>query len=90
MRIAIGVAAAHAQWRTNRELGVVVVSNDVAGPANSRKRRGHQHRTVGRPADDSTTIIRKHRQAIAVREARRRDAQLYSGFSTVAFGVDDG
>ena len=92
MRIAIGVAAARAVER-NRELGVVVVSNDVAGPANSRQRRGHQHRTVGRPADDSTKIIRKHivdRQAIAVREARRRDAQLYSGFSMVAFGVDDG
>jgi hypothetical protein len=83
----------HARWRRNRELGIVVSSDDVAEPANSRQRQGRQHRTVGRPADDSTTTIREHRverQAIAVREARRRDARLYNGFRMVAFGVDDG
>jgi hypothetical protein len=39
------------------------------------------------------TTIHEHRvkrQAIAAREARPRNVWLYSGFRTVAFGVDDG
>jgi hypothetical protein len=56
---------------------------DGQGTANSRTST-----SVVRP-----TTIHEHRvkrQAIAAREARRRNAWLYSGFRTVAFGVDDG